>query len=295
VSRWAVLGRRASRRRALRLAVGALVSIVVTTLVLAVPVMAGTGTDSSVVLGQDRQPVASSAFAGITSAATYSSATGKTSAAPPRTSAPTSARTEAPTASGPSATGPLPEAAPPAPPGGVAAVPPDPAPAPSVAAPEPAAPPVEAAPEIPAPAAPAAPGPAASAASAAPAAAPSGDPEEQVLALVNVERAAAGCGPVSAEDDLTSVARAHSEDMRDRGFFDHENPDGLDPFDRADEADVDARAENIARGEPDAIAVMEFWMNSREHRANILDCGLTELGVGVAEGGGGPWWTQLFA
>jgi uncharacterized protein YkwD len=82
--------------------------------------------------------------------------------------------------------------------------------------------------------------------------------------------------------------------MRDRGFFDHVNLDGLDPFDRADRAGVDARAENIARGEPDAVAVMEFWMDSPGHRANILDCGLTRLGVGIAEGGG-PWWTQLFA
>ena len=82
--------------------------------------------------------------------------------------------------------------------------------------------------------------------------------------------------------------------MRDRGYFSHTNQSGQDPFDRADAAGVSARAENIAMGQPDAAAVMEDWMDSSGHRANILDCGLTSLGVGVAEGSGGPWWTQLF-
>jgi uncharacterized protein YkwD len=115
-----------------------------------------------------------------------------------------------------------------------------------------------------------------------------------VLALVNQERAAAGCGAVTADAALAGVARAHSADMRDRGFFDHTNPDGQDPFDRAAAAGLSARAENIARGQADAAAVMESWMNSPGHRRNILDCDLTRLGVGVAEGAGGPWWTQLF-
>lgn len=124
--------------------------------------------------------------------------------------------------------------------------------------------------------------------------APAGPVEQQVLALVNRERAAAGCGAVVADPGLATVARAHSADMRDRGFFDHTNPDGRDPFDRAAAAGVSARAENIARGQADAAAVMTAWMGSPGHRANILDCGLTRLGVGVAEGAGGPWWTQLF-
>jgi uncharacterized protein YkwD len=128
----------------------------------------------------------------------------------------------------------------------------------------------------------------------APAPAPSGGAAEQVLALVNHERAAAGCGAVTADGGLAAVALAHSADMRDRGFFDHTNPEGLDPFDRAAAAGVSARAENIAWGQPDAAAVMVSWMASPGHRANILDCGLTRLGVGVAEGPGGPWWTQLF-
>ncbi|TFV65617.1 CAP domain-containing protein [Blastococcus sp. CT_GayMR20] len=118
--------------------------------------------------------------------------------------------------------------------------------------------------------------------------------EGQVLALVNRERAAAGCGALVADEGLAAVARAHSADMRDRGFFDHVNLDGLDPFDRASAAGVNARAENIAYGQADAAEVMTAWMNSSGHRANILNCSLTSLGVGVVDGSGGPWWTQLF-
>ena len=138
-----------------------------------------------------------------------------------------------------------------------------------------------------------APGPPPAAATAATVAAPG--PEEQMLTLVNAERAAAGCGAVSADESLAAVARAHSADMRDRDFFSHVNPEGLDPFARARAAGIDsARAENIAYGQPDAAAVMAAWMDSAGHRQNILDCSLQTLGVGVATGPGGPWWTQLF-
>ncbi|OMQ16135.1 hypothetical protein A7K94_0204580 [Modestobacter sp. VKM Ac-2676] len=83
--------------------------------------------------------------------------------------------------------------------------------------------------------------------------------------------------------------------MRDRDFFSHVDPDGRDPFARARAAGIQsARAENIAYGQPDAAAVMTAWMASPGHRANILNCDLRTLGVGVAAGSGGPWWTQLF-
>ena len=128
------------------------------------------------------------------------------------------------------------------------------------------------------------------------AAVPAGSSAEgAVLALVNQERAAAGCGPVAADAALAAVARAHSADMRDRRYFSHDTPEGLDPFDRARAAGVSyARAENIAQGQPDPAAVMAAWMDSPGHRANILNCDLTRLGIGVAQGPGGPWWTQLF-
>ncbi|MGR6965993.1 CAP domain-containing protein [Geodermatophilus sp. URMC 61] len=131
----------------------------------------------------------------------------------------------------------------------------------------------------------------------APGAAVPADPtaEAAVLALVNEARVDAGCGALTTDPALAAVARAHSADMRDRDYFSHTSPEGLSPFDRAEQAGVDySRAENIAFGQSDATAVMEAWLKSPGHRANILDCELTKLGVGVAEGPGGPWWTQLF-
>ncbi|WNV74868.1 CAP domain-containing protein [Geodermatophilus sp. DSM 44513] len=129
------------------------------------------------------------------------------------------------------------------------------------------------------------------------AAVPAGDPtaEAAVVVLVNQARAAAGCAPVTADPALAAVARAHSADMRDRDYFSHTSPEGLSPFDRAERAGIDySRAENIAYGQADAAEVVEAWLDSPGHRANILDCDLGRLGVGVAEGVGGPWWTQLF-
>jgi uncharacterized protein YkwD len=119
--------------------------------------------------------------------------------------------------------------------------------------------------------------------------------EGQVLALTNQERAKAGCGPLTADSRLATLARAFSADMRARNFFSHTNPDGLDPFQRAEAAGIsNMRAENIAMGQPDPASVMTAWMNSPGHRANILNCSLRTLGVGVATGAGGPWWTQDF-
>ncbi len=268
--RWALLTRSAAGYRGGRLALGAMVSTVVTALVIAVPVVAGSG-DSATVLGRDGQPVYSRTFAGLTSAATLSSATGEASPAP--------------VSAGSSAAG-TPTSAPS--PTSAAPVAPTTDPAPTPAPPDettPAVDPVTSAPEVPAsPSAPVV-------AAAVPAAV---GLEDQVVALVNAERATAGCHPVVADADLAAGARAHSEDMRDRGYFDHVNRDGDDPFDRAEQADVTARAENIARGQADATAVMKSWLESKEHRANIVDCSLTRLGVGIADGGGGPWWTQLF-
>ena len=265
-SRWALLGHRPLRHRPLRhrsarLALGAMVSTVLTAVVLAGPTAADTGADSAALPGQNAGPESLESVARLTTAATFSSATVQWRTAPWTTR--WSAEDAAPSA---------------------------PAPAPEPSA-EPAPAPPAAAPSTTAPETPPAPAPAPAPAPVAPA----GDGEEaQVLALVNDERAAVGCGAVTADDGLAAVARAHSEDMRDRGFFGHVNPDGLDPFERAEQAGLTARAENIARGQQGAAAVMDAWMNSAGHRANILNCDLTRLGVGIARGDGGPWWTQLF-
>ncbi|MEU1852063.1 CAP domain-containing protein [Streptomyces sp. NPDC019990] len=117
----------------------------------------------------------------------------------------------------------------------------------------------------------------------------------QVLSLVNEERAKVGCSPVAANSALTGLAQSYSEDMAARGFFDHTDPDGRTPWDRAEKAGIsNLGGENIARGQTDAAAVMKAWMNSPGHRANILNCDFKTLGVGVELGSGGPWWTQNF-
>ncbi|MFE2978668.1 CAP domain-containing protein [Streptomyces sp. NPDC059258] len=117
----------------------------------------------------------------------------------------------------------------------------------------------------------------------------------EVLALVNQERAKVGCSPLSTSAPLTSLAQNFSEDMAARGFFDHTDPDGDTPWDRAAQAGVQGLgAENIARGQADAQAVMEAWMNSEGHRENILNCDYKTIGIGVHEGSGGPWWVQNF-
>ncbi|MER5966298.1 CAP domain-containing protein [Streptomyces sp. NPDC002057] len=119
--------------------------------------------------------------------------------------------------------------------------------------------------------------------------------ETEVLRLVNLERAKVGCSPVSEDAKLAALAGAFSADMANRGFFDHTDPDGATPWARAEKAGVSGLGgENIARGQADAAAVMESWMNSDGHRANILNCEFTTLGVGVYFGDGGPWWTQDF-
>ncbi|MGY4973656.1 CAP domain-containing protein [Streptomyces nigrescens] len=119
--------------------------------------------------------------------------------------------------------------------------------------------------------------------------------EAQVLSLVNQERAQAGCSPVTADRELAGLAQDFSDDMARRGFFDHTDPDGDTPWDRARDAGIDdLGGENIARGQANAQSVMDSWMNSPGHRANILNCEYKTLGVGAHFGSGGPWWTQDF-
>ncbi|MFF2963030.1 CAP domain-containing protein [Streptomyces sp. NPDC057963] len=145
------------------------------------------------------------------------------------------------------------------------------------------------------PAAPTAPASSAPAARRSAASAPAASVQAAVLALVNQERAKAGCSPVTASASLASLAQGFSDDMAARGFFDHTDPDGRTPWDRAAKAGVQGLGgENIARGQADAQAVMDSWMNSAGHRANILNCDYKTLGVGVHFGAGGPWWTQDF-
>ncbi|MFF5448396.1 CAP domain-containing protein [Streptomyces sp. NPDC012888] len=218
------------------------------------------------------------------------SASGTRAAASPKPSAPASPSASAPSPAPASPTPSAPSPSPSAP--ASASAPAKPAPAPSTKAPEkpkakptpPVAPPVapSVAPSKPVVAAPPV---------------PTGHSAEEaaVLALVNQERAAAGCPAVRANPPLAALAGAFSKDMAQRSFFDHTDPDGDTPWARAAQAGISGLGgENIARGQGDAASVMKSWMNSPGHRANILNCEFRTLGVGMYDAQGGPWWTQNF-
>ncbi|WP_052391006.1 CAP domain-containing protein [Streptomyces sp. NRRL B-24484] len=120
---------------------------------------------------------------------------------------------------------------------------------------------------------------------------------EEVTALTNAERAKAGCGPVALDAKVSAAAMAHSDDMVARHYFEHADPEGRHADSRLRAAGYTPGwwGENIAYGQPDPAAVMDAWMHSEGHRANILNCHFTVIGVGVNFGAGGPWWTQVFA
>ena len=119
-------------------------------------------------------------------------------------------------------------------------------------------------------------------------------PAAEVVQLVNEERAAASCGPLTVDPQLTAAAQLHAEDMSARDYMDHVNPEGMDPSARAAAQGYDDPVgENIAMGYPNPEAVMEGWMNSEGHRNNILNCDYHVIGVGVDSDGW--YWAQVFA
>lgn len=120
----------------------------------------------------------------------------------------------------------------------------------------------------------------------------SGPAESQVLDLTNQERAKAGCGPLRTNKSLTQAAEAHAADMVDLHYFAHDSLDGRSPFDRMKAAGFrgGAMAENIAVGYSSAAAVVQGWMNSPGHRANILNCSYTMIGIGYDSGLVKPDW-----
>lgn len=119
----------------------------------------------------------------------------------------------------------------------------------------------------------------------------------QVLSLVNSERARAGCASVRTSSALQTAAQRHRADMAARDYFSHTSQDGRTFADRIRAAGYRGGTigENIAAGQATASAVMRSWMSSSGHRANILNCAFTSLGVGHATGGSyGHYWTQDF-
>ncbi|SNX56207.1 uncharacterized protein YkwD [Streptomyces sp. TLI_55] len=119
----------------------------------------------------------------------------------------------------------------------------------------------------------------------------------EVVDRTNGERTRHGLPPLTVDPRLTAAAQAHSTDMIARAFYSHTAPDGSKPWDRAAAAGASRRSigENIACGQRSPAEVVECWMNSPGHRANILKPDFTHIGIGFAGGGpAGTYWTQLF-
>ena len=117
--------------------------------------------------------------------------------------------------------------------------------------------------------------------------------EAEVVRLVNIERKKAGLAELKHNWELSRVARYKSEDMRDKGYFAHTSPTYGTPFQMMKSFGISYRTagENIAKGQTTPAAVVNAWMNSSGHRANILNPSFTEIGVGYASGN---YWTQMF-
>lgn len=118
-----------------------------------------------------------------------------------------------------------------------------------------------------------------------------------VAQMANELRAANGLEPLIWDETAADAAYDHAVAMRVRGFYAHNDPDGLTPLDRMQRAGVDMDyfgGENIARHNKGPREVMDAWIHSPSHRRVLLAPGVTHIGVGVHLGRGGPWWVQEF-
>lgn len=121
--------------------------------------------------------------------------------------------------------------------------------------------------------------------------------EQQIVTMVNSERANVGLSPLKLNWQLSRVARYKSQDMIDENYFSHTSPTYSSPFVMMTNFGIQysSAGENIAYGQPTATAVMTAWMNSAGHKANILNSDYTEIGVGLAKNSDGTcYWTQQF-
>lgn len=125
-----------------------------------------------------------------------------------------------------------------------------------------------------------------------PAPGPSAPEAQAFVASMNQHRVSLGLSPLTWDPGVAAVATAHSQDMVDRGFFSHTNPDGETPWDRMAAAGVTytAAGENIAYGYPTGSAVLAAWLGSPGHKANIENPNFTHHGVGLV----GTHWTHNF-
>lgn len=121
--------------------------------------------------------------------------------------------------------------------------------------------------------------------------------ETECIRLINVERTNRGLAALQAHWELSRVARYKSQDMIDKNYFSHTSPTYGSPFTMMQSFGLkfSAAAENIAYGQRTAQEVVNAWMNSAGHRANILSQSYTHTGVGAAKKSNGTlYWTQMF-
>jgi len=120
--------------------------------------------------------------------------------------------------------------------------------------------------------------------------------EREVFALVNGERTDNGLKPLTLNVDLSLLARKKSDDMMRNHYFDHTSPTYGTPFEMMTKAgfNYSAAGENIAWGQRTPEHVMNSWMNSPGHRANILSDHFEQIGIGYAQDGSSRLWTQQF-
>lgn len=118
-----------------------------------------------------------------------------------------------------------------------------------------------------------------------------------VLSLVNAERQKQGLSSLTLSDKLTAVANEKARDMAENNYFSHTSPTYGSPFQMLQQYGIRYRTagENIAAGQKSPEEVMNSWMNSSGHRANILNPSYTEIGIGYYAGGKyGTYWAQEF-
>ncbi|MBE6915983.1 MAG: SafA/ExsA family spore coat assembly protein [Ruminococcaceae bacterium] len=118
--------------------------------------------------------------------------------------------------------------------------------------------------------------------------------EREVIRLVNEIRTSRGLPTLKEDWELSRVARYKSQDMKDKGYFSHTSPTYGSPFEMMKKFGISYRAaaENIAKGQRTPQEVVNAWMNSSGHRANILNTKYTKIGVGYVASGN--YWTQMF-
>ena len=118
--------------------------------------------------------------------------------------------------------------------------------------------------------------------------------EQEVIRLVNVERTKAGLSSLKYDWELARVAKYKSQDMHDKKYFSHTSPTYGSPFTMLKNFGINYKSagENIAMGQRSAQAVVNAWMNSEGHRANILNKNYTHIGIGYVKDG--HYWTQMF-